>query len=247
MKCKTQQAFSLVELMAVVVIIGIFSALAIPGIMEVQDRNALTDTTAKFRSVAMKVRDIALQRQQAAVLEVMNDKSWINVLSTGSCEDTQIIQRCTTNAGAPYPHFEAGNAATGAGVAFCGGKMLALSGSTCVEDSSNVLSVTSGAGFAVCYSGAGELWVRPGVDSGTACGSTGDPDPNADWIRPCNSNAEIDVSFVDGSTSTLRDGAIVMFNRYDGVACAAPSNDLPRFVVFPTSSVPYTKLPGVGK
>ncbi len=233
--------------MAVVTIIGIFSALAIPGIMQVQYRNTLADSVDRVRSAGAAARDLAMQTRQAAVLEVSSTGVWVNLLTDAGC-DSGIAKRCTTALGRAsdgfIPLFDADGVGREAGVAMCGGSVLTMdSADACTVDTELVVSD----GFALCYSGAGDLFYRLGGDAGTVCG-VGDP-PSAsatDWIPACSVATAVSVEFTDESTLALKDGGALMLNRYEGDACSSTTNamDVRRLVYFPSNGSPYSQTGG---
>jgi prepilin-type N-terminal cleavage/methylation domain-containing protein len=230
---KKARAFTLIELMVVIVIIGIFSALAIPGIVQVRYRNALTDTVAKFRAAAATARDLSLQTKQAAVLEVRADKAWINLLSGGSC-DSQIDKICRETLDFVSPQ----SAADHAGVVMCSARVLASNGTD--------TAVLPTSGFSLCYSGAGELWYVTG-SSPAVCDPNNIPGPRTGWTKAGNTSTPVSTTFVTSvAPLNIEDGAAVMFNRIgESPACNASTiEDVSRFVIFPTSSVPFTLTPG---
>jgi prepilin-type N-terminal cleavage/methylation domain-containing protein len=237
---KKARAFTLIELMVVIVIIGVFSALAIPGILEVRYRNALTDTVAKFRAAAATVRDLSLQTKQAAVLEVRTDKAWINLLEGPSCNsvtNTDLMCRET------FDFVDPESSADKAGVAMCGGRVLT---GDCTA--SAAVELPAG-GFSLCYSGAGELFYRLGSDP-SVCDDSNPPDPTGEdtWFEPCNiATPQLVNNFKAAAELSMDDGAAIMFNRFGhGTACGnTAGEDVARFVVFPTSGIPHTRIAGV--
>ena len=234
--------FTLLELMAVVVIIGIFSALAIPGIMEIQYRNTLADSVDRVRGAAEDTRDLAMKTRQAAVLEVSSTGVWVNLLSGPDC-DAGIDTRCVPSAGEFIPLYDADGIGGTAGVALCGGAVLTVQSGNCASGPD--LDVSDG--FALCYSGAGELYYRVGADADTVCGSAAAPSADADdWVQACSVAAPSSVQFADESTYALTDGAALMLNRYEGTACGSATDalDQRRLVVFPTNGAPYSIVGG---
>jgi prepilin-type N-terminal cleavage/methylation domain-containing protein len=250
MRTNLKNGFSLLELMVVLVIIGVFSALAIPGAMEIRYRNILTDSVERVRSAAAATRDLAMQTRKAAVLEVSSDRVWINVLSDARCDDP-IEKRCTTNLGGASDGsivlWDADGMRDTAGVAFCGGWSIGDNQGDCTG------SITSAAlavddGFALCYSGAGELFYRVGADTNTVCGGTSQSLSNLPWNRACSvSSADtVSVSFSDSSGYGLGDGAVLMLNRYDPktTLCTSAAIDNRRLVIFPTNGSPFSIIGG---
>jgi type II secretory pathway pseudopilin PulG len=244
--------------MVTVLIIGIFSALAIPGIIEIRYRNTLTDSVERVRSAAQMARDLAMKTRNAAVLEVRGDKMWINLLTGPSCLAT-IDKRCTSqvaNRAGVAPLYEADGLGASAGIALCGGVVRSLSAPT--EENPNqtcsasaTLSVATNTGFGLCYSGSGELRYRVGVDANTVCDATDDHQTAAVvWLRSCSLDPEqgvsVAVALPDGATASLTDGAVLQLNRYDsaGTSCNADDAiDTTRLVKIPINGAPYSELP----
>jgi prepilin-type N-terminal cleavage/methylation domain-containing protein len=249
-----QGGFTLIELMVVVVIIGIFCALSIPGILEIRYRNTLSDSTERVRSVAQTTRDIAMETRNAVVMEVTATSLWINLLSGPSCQSTTIQKRCTSSvaeSSGTVPLFETGADGLGqaAGVHLCGGVALAINSGSGNCDVGGSLNVSDG--FALCYSGKGELWYRVGGDSNTVCpaptgSALGSPPANANWVRSCSVDPTIGLGAVDlpdGSTTDLTEGVVLMLNRYEGTSCSASDAiDVMRLVKLPTNGAPFSEL-----
>ncbi len=247
------RGFSLLELMAVVVIIGIFSALAIPGIVEIRSRNTLTDSVERIRSAGAATRDFAMQTRKAAVLEISSDGVWINLLSGPKCND-EIELRCASSLGDETGFislYDSEGIGATAGIAMCGGSSLSTASASETACSSSV-ALSKDTGFALCYSGSGDLFFRASADENTVCGGTGSPDDSAIWTRACStsSSSAKAVSFADSTSYNLSDGAVLMLNRYPGDSLCADGSaslDIRRIIVFPTNGAPFSQVsrPGV--
>jgi hypothetical protein len=201
----------------------------------------------RIRSAAAATRDLAMQTRKASVLEVSSTGVWINLLNDARCEDS-IEQRCTTNLGQAsdgfIPLYDADGIGQTAGVAFCGGFSLASDDSGACTAS---VALVRNTGFALCYSGAGELFFRAGADANTVCGGTAQPSANLTWQRSCSvsSAGALSVSFSDSLTYGLKDGAVLMLNRYEKTLCQGAAVDNQRLVVFPTNGSPFSQIGGI--
>ena len=239
------RGFSLIELMVVVCIIGIFAALTVPGILEILYRNSLADSVERVRSVAQLTRDLAMQTRNGVVMEVRADRMWINILNGPSCSDG-IQNRCVgtlADSTGTVRLFDAGGTGAKAGIIPCGGFALtANTNSVC--NVTTALNVTTG--FALCYSGRGELWFRPAADANTVCTATAAPNNTPGFSPTCSvdpATGLADVTFISSDTTSLTEGAVLMINRFDGNNCTADAIDVMRMVTFPTNGAPFSKLP----
>jgi type II secretory pathway pseudopilin PulG len=226
--------------MVVVAIIGVFSAIAIPGIMEIQYRNVLSDSVERLRSAAAAARDVAMQTRQAAVLEVSGTDVWINLIEGPRCTGA-IVSRCTTNLGDATGVIKLvdSDANATAGVALIGGAVLTLSSGGSPQCNTPVALPSDG--FALCYSGKGELFYRVGTDNNTACGlaDTTPPPPFTGWrSQKACSTPSLTHTNVGGTDVGLWDGAAVLMNRMEG----GDPIDVARGVVFPANGAPMSRL-----
>ncbi|MCP4709593.1 MAG: type II secretion system protein [Planctomycetes bacterium] len=240
MKKKSKSGFTLIEMIIVLAIISITSVVAIPGMISVLNRNKLIEMVNVFQQAAAKTRGLAMQTKRAAVLEVRADGMWINLMTGANCS-TNLLQRCLTNS------VEGGDGLINltetsfveAGAAMCGGVALAFEvGAGGVRECRSLDLPTDA--FALCYSGRGELFVRPEADPNMECDST-DPAQTGDldkWQQACGIRAGENV----GENLDISDGAVIIFNRYVDGNCQAASIGVRRAVFFPTSGLPYSKL-----
>ncbi len=252
MKDRRDPGFSLIELMIVLVIIGVFAAVAIPSLIENQKRNELTDLTNMVEQAASQTRNLAMQTRRAAVLEFKADNMWVNRLSGAHCW-SGIDRRCTFDLGQKKTNpldpsiFDLRDPDTYGddnGSFMCGVEVAELNaaGTAC-----NAAATTKPPGdpFALCYSGDGNLWFRNSGDAATECAATGIPALKDQWVRSC--------VIIDSGNITFN-GARIKFNRFDSATgditgdftdCADPAvMDVTRAVYVPYGGTPYSRVGG---
>jgi len=244
--------FSLIELMIVVVIIGIFVVVAIPSLIENRKRNELTDLTNMVEQAASQTRNLAMQTRRAAVLEFKDDNMWVNRLSGATCW-SGIDQRCTLNLEQRKPNpldpsiFNLRDPNTYGddnGSFMCGVEVAELNGAGNACQAAATM-ISPGDPFALCYSGDGNLWFRNSGDAATECTDTGAPVASAAWVRSC--------VIINGGNITFN-GARIKFNRFDSAKgditglftdCADPAvMDVTRAVYIPHGGTPYSRIGG---
>ncbi len=247
MKKKHETGFSLIELVVVLSMVAILTAIAVPGIRQMRYRDALVESTNDYQEGGVRARTLALQTRQAAVLEVRGDKIWVNLLSGAFC-DSDLERRCMRGFNAAFSDGHAYIAPDGslretAGVAMCGGAGRTISGTgdgaTCTE------TLFDTTGFALCYTGMGELYVRSGPDPAMECSGSSQEQTVTNWVRSCGSPEPVSVGFEDGSAYELHDGAMMVFNRYEHGYCGGEHDDVRRAVFFPSGGAPFNKVASV--
>lgn len=244
MKSTPQPGFTLVELMVVVVIIGVFAALAASHLGSVSHRNRLTGLTQDVQQLGSRARSVAIQTRRAAVVEFATRGIWLNLLSGGNCWSTP-QSKCAYDSylvspggGEPLNLYLLSSELVQSEIVMCGGTARTL-------DGSGNLGTTAlpAAGFALCYSGAGELWIREAGDSKTTCAQPSVSGDSADWVRAAGAATPTVVNLF-GVNADLLDGAVVGLNRTEGRACSgtvADSIDVRQAVFFPTGGAPFSR------
>jgi len=235
MAMRTKSGFTLIELMVVLVIIAVVITLSVPGLLQVSYRNTLTRMTDNVRQATVKARDLAMKTRQAAVVEVRADSVWVNLLSRADCA-SDLAQRCVSSPDGEVSLVE--GLAEEANIEMCGGKARIL-GSNGDCDASLLLPNSA---FAICYSGRGELYLRPNADANMNCDQTVLTPAATGWQRACGGTAPDSNSLPDGSAYDLYDGAMIVLNRYAS-ECSSPLPESVRRAVFlPSSGSPYAKV-----
>jgi prepilin-type N-terminal cleavage/methylation domain-containing protein len=226
---RKEHGFSLVELMIVVAIIAVFSALAIPGITRVRYRNSLSEMVNEMQQLATETRALAMQTRRAAVLEINpNVAAWVNLLPSSSCADaTAVAQRCIYEADLTNASYVSASAT------MCPANQLLLSGNplTCAQSGAQLTDQ-----YALCYSGRGELYIRDEEDDNTTCAATTAPSATVTWTPVC------DLVVADPTAGTLTSGVAIPFNRHQDRDCTEPADDVQRVLFVPKSGAPYSKV-----
>ena len=244
MRHPQNSAFTLVEVMIVVVIIGICAAIVAPQLVDHKRSSNLTDLVNLVQQTASQTRSLALQTRHGAVLEVSGStgKIWVNTLSGPQCWDS-ISKTCVQTAGhAVVPELDLNvEPYLSAEAAMCGVQVQALTGADTDTPSCDDLSLSATSDFALCYAGNGELYIRVGEDGDTICSVGAAGAERGDWSRVCASTGD------EGATN----GAVIRFNRFDGGSgsCAGGDGgtddgvmDVTRAVYLPIGGAPYSKV-----
>lgn len=85
MKMKSRQAYTMVEIMIVVAIIGIVSAIAVPNFMKYRKDSHKTACINQMKSILAAIEEARLERD-SAMLSALRTNKKINVLATGTSD-----------------------------------------------------------------------------------------------------------------------------------------------------------------
>jgi len=86
-----KSAFSLVEILTVIVIIGVLSAVSLPRLSKLRNQGQLAGATTRFTRALMAARQSAIQRGKHAYFRHSSNNIWVIVDTTGTNADSVII------------------------------------------------------------------------------------------------------------------------------------------------------------
>jgi type II secretion system protein H len=163
MKSEPNRGFTLIELMVVVTIIGICSAIVVPRLVEHKRTSDLTDVVNMVQQTVAQARTLALQTRRAAVVDVRGTSRAISVktLAGAKCTDATAQSGMASFSYSADPYQTSNSKAV-----LCGATITKVSGTSCAAP-----AVVVGSDFFLCYSGTGDLYFS--ADSG------------ATWTRAC--------------------------------------------------------------
>jgi len=219
---KNISGFTIIELMIVVIMIGVFAAIAADFVGESKSNDLLTKAADNIQGIAGRGRSQVMQDHRAYVFEyraVMNRISlfWVNALVDGMCWssiETHCIERYDNLASAPA-YLE-----TDVRVSAIKGYAIDRTSGACQKLQPPVIN------GALCFSGSGELYYRPADEQSAPC-SSADTAVHSDetvWRKVCGS------------------GFHLVLNRFEHNNPVG----VERTVVFPPFDMPAVTLPDGG-
>jgi len=102
-------------------------------------------------------------------------------------------------------------------------------------------------GFALCYSGRGELHVRLEPDDATVCdvpdgGTIGELLGQGSWYKTCGVDPATDPETGNADVGPLLDGASFWFNSFSNGTCSGEQLFSKRVVHLPSVGPPFSKV-----
>lgn len=83
--------YTLAEVLIVISIIGIITAMSVPKLAKAKNQAQLTGAVTRFTRAVMTARQAAIQRGKTAYFRHNNSRFWVIVDTTGSLSDSVII------------------------------------------------------------------------------------------------------------------------------------------------------------
>ena len=91
MRLSRRLGYTLAEVLIVISIIGIVTAISVPKLAKTKNQAQLTGAVTRFTRAVMTARQAAIQRGKTAYFRHNNSKFWVIVDTTGSLTDSVII------------------------------------------------------------------------------------------------------------------------------------------------------------
>ncbi len=88
-----RRGYTLAEILIVIAIIGILSAISVPRLAHLKDRGELSSATTRLNRAVMAARQAAIQRGQRAYFKLNNNVVWVIIDTLGTGVDSVVVSR----------------------------------------------------------------------------------------------------------------------------------------------------------
>jgi prepilin-type N-terminal cleavage/methylation domain-containing protein len=87
----SRHAYTLAELMIVIAIVGILTAVTLPRYGKIRDQGQMASATTRFTRAVMAARQSAIQRGKPAYFKTNNSSIWVTLDTTGNNTDSVVV------------------------------------------------------------------------------------------------------------------------------------------------------------
>ena len=87
----SRNAYTLAELLIVIAIVGILTAVTLPRYGKIRDQGQMASATTRFTRAVMAARQSAIQRGKPAYFKTNNSRIWVTLDTTGNNTDSVIV------------------------------------------------------------------------------------------------------------------------------------------------------------
>ncbi len=217
------QGYTLIELMLVVILIGIFAGLAADMVGDSKANDLLTKAADNIQGIASRGRSQVLQDHRAYVFEFRAsqndpDQFWVNALVDGSCWSA-IATHCIES----FFNIKDSPAYQQAHI-----RVARLSGYRKANlPNSNCGSFNPPSIGAICFSGSGDTYFRPANEANADCSSLSGTVSTGEsgWVRVCGGGIRFHLNRFNGSQAVGVE-RVVLFPPFD-LPYVALSSELP--------------------
>jgi len=87
----SRHAYTLIEMLLVVAILGILTAVSLPRFGQIRDAGQMASATTRFTRAVMAARQSAIQRGKRAYFKTSDSYVWVTLDTTGNNTDSVIV------------------------------------------------------------------------------------------------------------------------------------------------------------